>query len=207
MDERQDALFGEVEEPTERERVSLEALERWLASDAPPAWLDGYLFLRAKGVRYRDAMLATWLSLGKDDRGEVHSREDFAHVMGVSRATTYAWEGRRPQIRRWAELLQVMRLRGSRLAEVDEATFLAAKGGTAADRKLYYQRAGVWEEDLGLVFKDQGDKLEDMVGAGFDRALMRAYGAGGEEEEEVGEVAGGGEDGGEEAAFEEGSPD
>jgi len=196
-DEVQGALFEDVEEPTERDRVSLEALERWMREEAPPAWFDGYLFLRAKGVKGHDALLATWLSLGKDDRGEINSRENFARLVGRSRATTYLWEGRRPQIRRWAELLQVMRLRGSRLAEVDEATFMAAVRGGAADRKLYYQRAGVWEEDVGLVFRDQGDRLEDMVGAGFDRALMRAYGAGGEEEVGEGEVAGGGEDGGE----------
>ena len=178
-------LFGD-QVIEDRERVTLAQLERWLREEASPDWLDGYLWLRGRGVRYRDAMLATWLSLRKDDRGELGTREDFARLMGVSRAATYAWEGKRPEIRQWAELLQVIRMRGARLAEVDERTYLAAVAAcksTAADRKLYYQRAGVWEEELGVALREGEESLRDLVGRGFERALARAYADGGEEGE------------------------
>lgn len=142
------------------ERKTVGELRAWLEVHASAPWLEGYLFLRAQGVRHRDAMLATWLSLATDDRGDIPTREAFAELMGVSRAATYTWESRRPEIRVWAEKLQVLRLRGSRLAEVDERTYEAAAGadGSAADRKLYYQRAGVWEdvERLRLVGAEDG---------------------------------------------------
>jgi len=181
--EQQTDLFGDVV-VDERERVTLTQVEAWLREEASPRWLDGYLWLRGRGVRYRDAMLATWLSLAKDDRGSIATRDDFARVMGVARATTYDWEGRRPEIRQWAELLQVMRMRGMRLAEVDERTYEAAAGKegrstTAADRKLYYQRAGVWEEELGVLLREGDEEsLRDLVGRGFEQALARAYGEG-----------------------------
>ena len=166
------------------ERVLLAELVRWMKEEAAPAWLEGYLFLRARGVRYRDAMLAVWLSLRTDDRGEVRTRGDFARLMGVARATTYGWEGRRPEVRQWAELLQVMRMRGARLAEVDERTFWAAvdEEGSATDRKLYYQRAGVWEESVGVMLREEEESLRDLVGRGFEKALERAYGDGGGED-------------------------
>lgn len=135
-------------------------IEKWIEENAPEAWRDGYLMLRANGVRPNDAMLAVWLSCAIDDRGDLRSRDDFARFMGVCRAVTYQWEARRPEIRRWSELLQVMRMRGARLAQVDVATFEAAVGekGTAADRKLYYQRAGVWEDEsrVHLVGDEDG---------------------------------------------------
>ncbi len=176
---QQAELFEEI--APARERVLLAELLRWMKEEASPAWLEGYLFLKARGVRYRDAMLAVWLSLAKDDRGEVETREEFARLMGVARATTYGWEARRPEIRQWAELLQVMRMRGMRLAEVDERTYWAAvnEEGSATDRKLYYQRAGVWEESVGVMLQEEGESLRDLVGRGFERALDRAYGDGG----------------------------
>lgn len=145
------------DEPT-AQRVTLTALEEWLRDEAPPAWMEGYLLLRAQSVRYRDAMLATWLSLSTDDRGDVRTREDLANLMGVARATTYQWEGRRPAIRDYAEMLRVMRLRGAKLAEVDQRSYNAAVAieSSASDRKLYYQRAGVWDDEstLHVVGKD-----------------------------------------------------
>lgn len=166
----------------------LAEIEEWLKENAPAPWLEGYLFLRGQGVRYRDAMLATWLSLSRDDRGGVPTRNDFANVMGVVRATTYQWESRRPEIRQWAELLQVLRLRGSRLAQVDERTYeaAAAEGGSAADRKLYYQRAGVWEEEqrLHLVGAEEGPMEYVDVGDEELEAIRRAL---------IGDAAGGGE--------------
>jgi len=168
------------------QRVTLTALEAWLQGEAPPAWLEGYLFLRSRGVRYRDAMLATWLSLATDDRGDIATREDFARLMGVSRATTYQWESRRPKIHDWAELLRLMRLRGARLAEVDERTYRAAVAAdsSASDRKLYYQRAGVWDEEATLhLVGAQGGPMEyvDVTGDELDairQALAEAAGGG-----------------------------
>jgi hypothetical protein len=117
-----------VPDRSEHGNVLIEELERWLERDAPgPTWAEGYWILRKKGVPGRDAALVTWLSLGKDDRGEFDTREKFAQgVMGVSRATTYDWEAKRPEVREWAEFLLMLRMRGSRLAEVDEATYGAA---------------------------------------------------------------------------------
>jgi hypothetical protein len=75
-----------------------------------------------------------------------------------------------------------MRMRGARLAEVDEQTYLAAagEGSSATDRKLYYQRAGVWEENVGVMLREEEESLRDLVGRGFERALERAYGDGDE---------------------------
>lgn len=143
--------------------------------------MEGYLFLRSQGIAYRDAMLAMWLSLSTDDRGDTPTRQEFANVMGVARATTYQWEARRPEIRDYAEMLRVMRLRGTRLAEVDERSYEAASGieSSASDRKLYYQRAGVWDEEttLHVVGKDDGPvQYTDVTGEELDairQALAR----------------------------------
>ena len=155
------------------QRVLLATLESWLHDTAPPVWLEGYLLLRAQGVGYRDAMLATWLSLSTDDRGDVPTREDFANLMGVARATTYQWEGRRPIIRDYAEMLRVMRLRGANLAAVDGRTFAAAVSSesSASDRKLYYQRAGVWDDatTLHVMGKEDGPvEYVDVTGEELD---------------------------------------
>lgn len=130
-------------------------------------WLDGYMTLTSRGVPYREAMLAVWLSLSKDDRGSLKTRDDFARFMGVSRQVTYQWEwghvkrGKgESRVRQYAELLQVMRMRGERLAEVDEVTYKKAvrRGSTVSDRTLYYQRAGVWKQaiDLHHMGADEG---------------------------------------------------
>ncbi|RLC80096.1 MAG: hypothetical protein DRJ03_22315 [Chloroflexi bacterium] len=163
------------------------ALEAWLDDDAPsPMWKAGYDFLRSKGVRHRYAALAVWLSLSRDDRGEIETRDDFANLMGVARQTTYQWEERQP-VREWAAVLQVMRLQGSRLAEVDERTYTSATGldSSAADRKLYYQRAGVWEERVGVrpVDTEDGPTGYEDVTDGEVEAIEKALAA---------EAAGGG---------------
>jgi hypothetical protein len=50
-------------------------------------------------------------------------------------------------------------LRGARLAEVDERTYSAAvdSDSSASDRKLYYQRAGVWNEEATMHVVGAGD--------------------------------------------------
>lgn len=170
--------------------TTVDVLGAWLDDGArKPEWKAGYDFLRARGVRHRYAALAVWLSLSRDDRGEIGTRDDFANLMGVSRQTTYQWEERQP-VRDWAAVLQVMRLRGSRLAEVDEATYVAAKaaGSSASDRKLYYQRAGVWEERVGVrpVEAEDGPAGYEDVTDGEVEAIEKALAAeaaGGSEEE------------------------
>jgi hypothetical protein len=146
-------------------KKSRQELEAWLDSlpdklKAP--WIEGYLYLRSVcKASPHDAMLAVWLSVASYDRGNLKSRDDFSAFIGVSRAVTYQWERRRPQIREWVEELQFMRLHGAHLAEVDERTYLAAIGkeGSASDRKLYYERAGVLKTEgkLKLVGGDKDD--------------------------------------------------
>lgn len=169
--------------------TTVDALEEWFDQAAEPSWKEGYDFLKSRGVRHRYAALAVWLSLSSDDRGDIQTRDDFARLMGVSRSTTYDWEKKQP-VREWAEKLQVMRLRGARLAEVDERTFLAATSveGSASDRKLYYQRAGVWEDRVGVRPVDPGDgpagyeDISDDELAAIEEALAEAAAGRGEEE-------------------------
>lgn len=116
-------------------------------------FLESYMALRANGWGWREAFCIAWMSLGRDDRGGLNSVSDLCDYLGVSRMWFYehkakyenepaqglnAWDW-------WAERLQLARLRGHRLAEVDEATFKRAISGDgkAADRELYYKRAGV----------------------------------------------------------------
>jgi transcriptional regulator with XRE-family HTH domain len=166
----QPPLLEDIDIAQGRRGVLVDALEEWLETEAPrvlgveaaASWTEGYWILRRRGVPHRDAMLAVWLSLSKDDRGVIGTREELANVMGVSRATTYDWEAKRPEIRRWAEFLQVLRMRGNRLAEVDEKTYDVAvsEDSSAADRKLFYQRAGVWEDKEVLKVIETGDVEE-----------------------------------------------
>jgi len=146
-------------------RMTATEFQTWLASATEP-WVDGYLQLRQQGVAYRDAVLATWLSLRRDDRGGIKTRDDLANLLGVSRVTTYQWEARRPEIREYVERLHIARLRGERMAEVDEATYQAAVAAdsSAADRKLFYQRAGVWDENSAA------DEPETAINIILDRA-------------------------------------
>lgn len=138
-------------------------VEAWLRALAPAGsmgepkenrfFLESYLGLRAHGWEWREALCIGWMSLGRDDRGELRTVADLCDFLGVSRMWFYehkarydnepaqglnAWDW-------WAERLQLLRLRGSRLAEVDEAVYRRAVSGEgkAADRELYYKRAGV----------------------------------------------------------------
>ena len=151
-------LWGETVE--EQQTLPIPELDRWLDECAPSsAWGDGYGLLRSRGVDHRYAALAVWLSLSRDDRGKIQTREEFANFMGVSRQTTYDWESKRP-VREWAEMLRVLRLRGAQLAEVDRRTYLKAvdEESSAADRQLYYKRAGVWEDQARLtLIGDDGE--------------------------------------------------
>lgn len=143
-------------------KKSQSQVERWL-SKARAAWRDGYDYLMATkpDLKYYDALLAVWLSCGKDDRGSVKTREDFADFIGVSRAVTYQWQDRRPEILEWVQELVELRLGGSRLADVDERTYqkAQARNGTPADRRLFYERAKVLGASLRV--KVSGDEDDD----------------------------------------------
>ena len=157
------AGFDELVTPA-RERTDPGQLEAWLQALAPlqqgdgepvgNRWfLESYMSLRSNGWGWREAFCIAWQSLGRDDRGGLGSVADLCDFLGVSRMWYYehkakyenepaqglnAWDW-------WAERLQLARLRGHRLAEVDEATYRRAVSyeGKAADRELYYKRAGV----------------------------------------------------------------
>ena len=161
------AEITEIELPGKKSRQDLEAWIDSLPAKLKASWAEGYLYLRTvRGASPHDAMLAVWMSVASFDRGDLKSRDDFSAFIGVSRAVTYQWERRRPQIRAWVEELQFMRLHGARLAEVDERTYLAAIGesGAASDRKLYYERAGVLKSEgkLKLVGGDKEDGDEPL---------------------------------------------
>lgn len=143
-------------------------VERWLAQ-ARPAWREGYDFLMATkpGVQYYDALLAVWLSVGKDDRGKLRTRDEFAGFIGVSRAVTYQWQARRPEIAAWAQELVELRFGGTRLADVDERVYEKAKGrnSTPGWARLFYERGGVLRQVLGLHHMGPDDgpvQIEDV---------------------------------------------
>lgn len=150
-------LEGLVEVDVERERALAGEAEQWLETLRPGGgagfFLDSYLSLRSVGWAWREAFCIAWLSLGRDDRGGLATVGDLCDFLGVSRMWFYehkaryehepaeglnAWDW-------WAERLQLARLRGQRLAEVDEAVYQRAvsEEGKAADRELFYRRARV----------------------------------------------------------------
>jgi len=164
MSDGQITLVGFDELMPTRERRDPQEVETWLRGLMPMRplsdgergdwfFLESYMSLRANGWGWREAFCIAWQSLGRDDRGGLSSVADLCDFLGVSRMWYYehkakyenepaqglnAWDW-------WAERLQLARLRGHRLAEVDEATFRRAVSfeGKAADRELYYKRAGV----------------------------------------------------------------
>lgn len=149
---------------------------------------EGYLVLRASGWKWREAFCIAWLSLGRDDRGELGTVGELCGFLGVSRMWFYehkarydnepvqglnAWEW-------WAERLQLGRLRGQRLADVDEATFrrAASMEGKAADRELYYKRAGVLVQRSEVTATvGQVVDVAELDEAELDALLARGEGA------------------------------
>lgn len=186
--------FGELvqAEPAEDPAVQGEA-EGWLrelvGEDAQGQFFaEGYLLLRASGWLWREAFCIAWLSLGRDDRGELGTVGELCGFLGVSRMWFYehkarydnepvqglnAWEW-------WAERLQLGRLRGQRLADVDEATYqrAASMGGKAADRELFYKRAGVLVQRSEVTATvGQVVDVAELDEAELDALLARGEGA------------------------------
>ena len=131
--------------------------EEWILSEVPNSWFEeAYLFLRAEvGMKPKQCFYAAWLSVGKDDRGNMKTHSDVADLLAVNRGTLYDWRTKHG-LDDWAEILRRMRMRGTQLAEVDKATYQAATrlDGKSTDRRLYYERAGV----LGGDETDLDDK-------------------------------------------------
>jgi hypothetical protein len=150
----------------------MRAAERWLEDQASEWWLEDYRVLRQQGWKWKDAFCITWLSLRKGDRGTLPTVESLADWLGISRRWFYnrraKFDGQPgPGQNLWdvtAEHLQLRRLRGSRLAEVDQVTFeqaASAEKSTARDRELYYKRAGVWTDEKRVqVVGDGGGPVD-----------------------------------------------
>lgn len=118
-------------------------LESW--SERAGGWFEqAYRYMRALGFRPNPAFICAWLSVGKDDRGSLKTFADLAAELGIARQTVYANIAKH-RLHEWAEQLRLLRMRGERLAEVDERTYGEAVGAesTPAARRLYYERAGV----------------------------------------------------------------
>jgi hypothetical protein len=163
-----------MDEP-ENPKRSQSQVERWLGQ-RKPAWRDGYDFLMATkpGISYYDALLAVWLSVTKHDRGTLKTQQDFADFVGVSRAVTYQWINRRPQILEWAQELVELRFSATRVADVDERVYQKAASvkSTPAWVRIFYQRAGKLKEELDLHHSgEEGGPVEyaDVTGDELER--------------------------------------
>lgn len=205
------AGFEGMVEVDHRDRLVQDEAERWLRALAPVRvetgaadrfFLEGYLALRARGWEWREAFCIVWLSLARDDRGGLATVAELCDYLGVSRMWFYEHKGRYENEPArgmnawdwWAERLQLARLRGQRLAEVDEATYRRAVSyeGKAADRELYYKRAGVLVQrsevtatvgqsvEVSELSDDELDALlarDGAITAGGDRILRQAQDA------------------------------
>lgn len=152
-------------EPGEVKKTQ-QQVERWLGK-ARPAWREGYDYVMATkpGVQYYDALLAVWLSVGKDDRGTLKTRDDFARFIGVSRAVTYQWQERRPEILEWAREIVELRFDNSKIAAVDGRVIqkATARRTTVSWVRLFYERAGLLKASFDLHHKGAEDGPVEYV--------------------------------------------
>lgn len=176
-------------------RMRMYLAEQWLAEQPCGWWMDDYRYLRSQRWSWKDALSIVWMSLRRDDRGELQKVEELTNWLGVSRQWFY---GRRRKfdnqpavgLNLWdvlAEQLQLRRLRGSRLAAVDEVTFEKAVGEdtTARDRELYYKRAGVLQNEQRIQLVGGGGgpiEFEDVSDDDLEtiRDALSEAGSGGE---------------------------
>lgn len=145
--------------------------EGWLARHAydnkaeQDGWFEqAYRFLRADvGMRPKVSFYAAWLSVSKDDRGQLKTHEDVGTFLGVSRKTLYSWRSKH-KLDGWAEQLRILRMRGDRLAEVDAQVYATAISpeGKSTDRRLFYERAGVLN-DANLEEQRNQDQVTKLL--------------------------------------------
>lgn len=135
--------------------------EQWIDTRGE-LWSEGYHFLRARGLRWRDALVATWYSLRKDDRGDIPTVQALADFLGISRQRVHEIRVK-GQLDEWTGLLCFIRLGGHKLAEVDEQVYQAAADpdGSATDRRLFYERARVLKQEFGISAGD--DPLAALI--------------------------------------------
>jgi len=145
-------------------RVILDALDEFLKDK--PAWRDGFDFLVSNNIASRDALVVTWMSLSKKQRGPFKTREEFAqNVMGVCRAVTYQWEsraqyklfGKAVTFDEMAEVLRLKRMLDG-IGDVDETLHRGAMKVMPSPGwvRLYYQRAGVLEDVEHVKLANEG---------------------------------------------------
>ena len=114
-------------------------VQRFAALKLNPRFWEAYRTLRGLGNRALDCVVGAWLATGAKGRGELRTLKSLAEALGKDRTTVYRASDR---MRNVAGGLAMSWL-AERVPDVDEATYHAAISaeGTAADRKLFYQRA------------------------------------------------------------------
>lgn len=107
---------------------------------APRFW-ESYAQIRQRGYECRHAAVGAWLAIGNRSRGKTATQEQMGEMLGYSRRQVQRIAGE------LGALVNEIRMQWwqDRIPDVDDATYHAATGmdGTAADRKLAYQRARV----------------------------------------------------------------
>ena len=100
-----------------------------------------YRGLRAQGYKTLDAIVGAWQATGAKGRGSLRTLKSLAEALGVNRHTVYRAKERTEKIVGGLVMSWLL----ERVPDVDEALYRAALSldGTAADRKLFYQRARV----------------------------------------------------------------
>jgi len=101
--------------------------------------------LRLDGFRVRQAAIGAWHATGRANRGRWVSAQSFAvDVLGITRQALHKQIAEGSLLRTRADALRE-EFWGDKVNDLDVAAYMAAigVGGTAADRKLAFQRAEV----------------------------------------------------------------
>lgn len=145
-------------------RALPESLDAWVEYPSG-AFEEAYWYMRGvTDFPPAACFVAAWLSVGKDDRGEVQFLYELAEILGVTRETLGNWRTRY-QLDEWAMELRLMRMRGSALGEVDRVTYLQAvePDSSVEARRLFYQRAGVLTADVTIRDKTRKEMLDEWL--------------------------------------------
>lgn len=172
--EEENLHFGHSEPILPASRLTMVLAEQWMTQQPAQWWVEDYRYLRKHGWKWKDALAIVWMSLRRDDRGILPTVDALADWLGMSRQWFYSrrakFDGQPgPGQNLWdvlAEQLQLRRLRGGRLADVDEVTYDVASNpekSTARDRELYYKRAGVLQDERRVQIVGDGGGPVDYV--------------------------------------------
>lgn len=126
---------------------------------------EAYRYLRSRtGWRPGPCFVGAWLSLHRDDRGTLHTFGELSEWLGVARQTAYKWRADY-RLDEWAEMLRLQQLRGEALGEVDRMTLAKALDPEAPTdaRRLYYQRAGVLNQEVTISDLSQEQRMEQWL--------------------------------------------